>query len=149
MALPGAWRFHGWDLSYNISVTKHTPQERWRWVMAGIKLLRDKGIPYNPNDILLYEQLSNIYFVKIGDTTDDYNMLYKSYLAGQMHRILVHPPYSGGVKEVLDWLTPIDKAPDAESALLAEPEVAAYAAPAAPGGPGPQHGPAGRLRRLE
>src|ERR1039457_6150202 len=44
----GVWRFQAWNMAYNISVSKHTPPERWLWVYNGAKLLRDEGIPLNP-----------------------------------------------------------------------------------------------------
>jgi len=40
---PKVWAFHAWNMAYNISVTTHTPEERWMWVQDGIKLLRDQG----------------------------------------------------------------------------------------------------------
>ena len=55
---PTVWEFAAWNMSWNISVTTYTPQERWNWVYAGVKLLRDEGIPFNPRAVNLYKQLS-------------------------------------------------------------------------------------------
>src|SRR5687767_14390951 len=40
------WAFHGHNMAYNISVATHTEQERWEWVNAGIRLVRDQGLRY-------------------------------------------------------------------------------------------------------
>jgi hypothetical protein len=50
---PRVWVFHAWNMAYNISVSTQTPTERWEWVNSGIRLLRDRGIPANPNEMLL------------------------------------------------------------------------------------------------
>jgi len=50
---PDVWAFHGHNMAYNISVMTNTQDERWAWVNAGINLVRNKGIRYNPNDLIL------------------------------------------------------------------------------------------------
>jgi hypothetical protein len=40
------WSYAAWNLAYNISVMMPTPEDRWRWVMAAIRLLRDEGLRY-------------------------------------------------------------------------------------------------------
>ena len=54
------WDFQAWNMAYNISVAIPNTQcdERWRWVRNGYELLRDRGIPLNPNDIYLYRSLA-------------------------------------------------------------------------------------------
>ncbi len=52
---PRVWAFHAWNMAYNISVTTQTAPERWQWVSAGIRILRDEGIPANPNDLLIHK----------------------------------------------------------------------------------------------
>src|SRR5262245_36600536 len=51
------WGFHGHNMTYNISVATHTEQERWEWVNAGIRLVRNQGLRYNPNDMALHREL--------------------------------------------------------------------------------------------
>ncbi len=72
------WDFQAWNMAYNISVTFPESQcgERWRWVKNGYELLRDKGIPTNPNRILLYRSLAWIYQHKIGGLTDNCRKYY-------------------------------------------------------------------------
>ena len=90
---PRVWVFHAWNMAYNISVTTQTATERWGWVNAGIKLLREKGIPANPNDMLLHKELAWIFIHKIQGYTDDANPYYKRRLAEEWHSLLGPPPY--------------------------------------------------------
>lgn len=85
---PQVWAFHAWNMAYNISVTTHTPEERWSWVNNGITLLRDQGIPLNPRAVRLYRELSWIFFHKIGQFSDDMQWYYKAQLAREWEEIL-------------------------------------------------------------
>src|SRR5690606_16019333 len=85
---PQVWAFHAWNMAYNISVTTHTPEERWSWVNNGIVLLRDQGIPLNPRAVRLYRELSWIFFHKIGQFSDDMQWYYKAQLAREWEEIL-------------------------------------------------------------
>lgn len=91
---PGVWDYHSWNLAYNISVETHTPEERWKWVYNGLKLVRDEGIPLNPKAIVLYKQLGWILMHKMGGTTDEMHMVYKRRLAARMQHLLSAPPES-------------------------------------------------------
>jgi hypothetical protein len=86
------WAFQAWNMSYNISVTLKTPEERWRWVRNGYELLRDKAIPLNPNNTQLYKELAWILFHKVGDFMDEWHYYYKLQFALQMEDILGQPP---------------------------------------------------------
>lgn len=70
---PQVWVFHVWNMAYNISVATNTPEERWQWVNAGVRLLRKDGIRANPNDMLLHKELAWIFLHKIVGITDDAN----------------------------------------------------------------------------
>jgi hypothetical protein len=89
---PRVWIFHAWNLAYNISVATNTAEERWDWVNAGIRLLRDEGIPRNPNDTLLHKELAWIFVHKIQGFTDDANQYYKRRLAEEWTYIMGPPP---------------------------------------------------------
>lgn len=89
---PRVWAFHAWNMSYNISVTTQTPQERWQWVNAGIRLMRDQGLKHNPDDMLMHKELAWIFLHKIGGYTDDANQYYKRELAMEWHEIVGPPP---------------------------------------------------------
>ncbi len=89
---PTVWEFMAWNMSWNISVTTFTPEERWKWVYNGVKLLRDQGIQFNPRALNLYKQLSWTFNNKMGDTLDDEHYAYKAYWAWRMHLVLGEPP---------------------------------------------------------
>jgi hypothetical protein len=84
----GGTVYLAWNLAYNISVTSSDREDRWYWVNEGIKLVRDKALLYNPDDPLLYRELSWIYLHKLGNLMDDMNLYYKSQLAEMMTNIL-------------------------------------------------------------
>ena len=78
------WLFQAWNMAYNISVKFKDFPDRWRWVERGIELLRDDGLRYNPNDVLLYQQLAWFFQHKMGQNLDDANWYYKQQWAGEM-----------------------------------------------------------------
>ena len=78
------WIFHAWNLAYNVSVLMNDPDERWRWVQQGIRMLRDEAIPYNPGDPELYWQLGWMFQHKMGMTLDQAHLYYKNDWAHQM-----------------------------------------------------------------
>ena len=100
------WVHQAWNMAYNISVKfKETRPgqypDRWRWVRSGIELLRDDGLRYNPNEVLLYRELAWFFQHKMGANLDDANVYYKQQWADEMARVfgkgtpnleeLVHP----------------------------------------------------------
>ncbi len=127
------WAFQAWNMSYNISVTLRTPEERWRWVRNGYELLRDKAIPLNPNTTQLYRELAWILFHKVGDYMDEMHYYYKLQFALQMEDILGEPPEDfvrpGRVKG--DFYRDYDyrslaEAPASFEELLKKPETADF-----------------------
>ena len=78
------WLFQAWNMAYNISVKFKDFPDRWRWVERGIELLRDDGLRYNPNSLLIYRELGWFFQHKMGQNLDDANMYYKSQWAGEM-----------------------------------------------------------------
>jgi tetratricopeptide (TPR) repeat protein len=106
------WAFHAWNMAYNISVATHTPDERWDWVNKGIRLLRDKGIPYNPRAVRLYRELSWIFFHKVGRLSDDMHWFYKQQLAMEWQEILGGLNDGASTKEVIEQFRPITQAAD-------------------------------------
>lgn len=116
---PRVWAFHAWNLAYNISVETQTPQERYQWVMSGVRLLRDEGIPANPNDLYLHKELAWILLHKIGGFTDDANRFYKRELAAEWTVVMGPPPRASGenrgrdeiIALYVEWLRPIAESP--------------------------------------
>ena len=78
------WLFQAWNMAYNISVKFKDFPDRWRWVERGIELLRDDGLRYNPNDILIYRELAWFFQHKMGQNLDDANLYYKQQWAREM-----------------------------------------------------------------
>jgi hypothetical protein len=81
------WLVQSWNMAYNISVKFKDFADRWRWVQRGIQLLRDDGLRYNPNEILIYRELAWFFQHKMGANLDDANMYYKQQWANQMARV--------------------------------------------------------------
>ncbi|MDX2146299.1 MAG: hypothetical protein SFZ23_02155 [Planctomycetota bacterium] len=116
---PRVWIFHAWNIAYNISVATQTRDERWQWVNAGIRILRDGGIPANPNDILLHKELAWIFLHKIQGYTDDANNYYKVRLAEEWQSLLGTPPpmqpgkrsRADAIERYASWIRPIVDAP--------------------------------------
>ena len=135
---PGVWGFLSWDMAWNISVATHTPDERWMWVSNGMRLLRDKGLQYNPDDLLLYKELAWIFFSKMGQYLDEMHLVYKSRWAAEMQAVVGSPPFSDDADAVIAAFRAIAEAPKSLDALRADPPVRAFvdrltAAKAAPG----------------
>lgn len=123
---PRVWVFHAWNLAYNISVETQTPEERYQWVLSGVRLLRDEGIPANPNDLMLHKELAWILLHKIGGYTDDANRFYKREWAAEWSVVVGVPPRvdpeardrDSVIEQYAQWLTPVADAPPTLDALL-------------------------------
>ena len=77
------WLVQAWNMAYNISVKfkENEPgvyADRWRWVQRGIELLRDEGLKYNPNEMLMYRELAWFFQHKMGANLDDGHAYYKA-----------------------------------------------------------------------
>jgi len=86
---PQVWVFEAWNMAYNISVKfkENEPgvyTDRWNWLKRGLELLRDDGLRYNPNSILIYRELSWFFQHKMGQDLDDANNYYKLQWASEM-----------------------------------------------------------------
>lgn len=74
---PEVWSYAAWNLAYNVSVMMPTPEDRWRWVYSGLKLLRDEGLRLNPAEAELYRELAWMFELKIGTDLDTAAPLYR------------------------------------------------------------------------
>jgi hypothetical protein len=83
------WAYEGWNMAWNISVKFKDFSDRWRWVTNGLVLLRDRGLQYNPDNVIIYQQLAWIFQNKMGEYLDDANNYYKEQWATEMR------PYFG------------------------------------------------------
>ena len=74
---PEVWSYAAWNLAYNVSVMMATDEDRWRWVEAGLRLLRDGGLALNPNSPELCRELAWMFELKIGAHIDTAAPLYR------------------------------------------------------------------------
>ncbi len=74
---PEVWSYAAWNLAYNVSIMMPTPEDRWRWVDAALRLLRDDGIRLNPQEAELYRELAWFFQLKIGTDLDAAADLYR------------------------------------------------------------------------
>jgi hypothetical protein len=124
---PKVWQFHAWNLAYNISVSTNTPQERWNWVQSGVRLLRNEGIRWCPNDLGIQRELAWIHLHKIQGYMDDAHLYYKKRFALEWSFVMGSPPQlkledmgTGKLKAmyIKRWIGPIADAPDTLEELL-------------------------------
>jgi hypothetical protein len=104
------WIFQAWNMAFNISVKFKDFGDRWRWVQRGIELLRDSGLRYNPDDVLIYRELAWFFQFKLGQNLDDANLYYKQQWAeamtpffganGTNFEDLIHPQTAGAKAQV-------------------------------------------------
>lgn len=122
---PRVWAFQAWNLAYNVSVCSREPSERWEWVNRGIDLLRREGIPLNPRDANLPNELGWIYFHKIGGRTDREHAYYKARLVREFRELL--GDLTGGLTsdEAVVRFRRIVDAADGVGALRSHPDAAA------------------------
>jgi hypothetical protein len=81
------WLVQAWNMAYNVSVKFKDLEDRWRWVNRGIQLLRDDGLRYNPNEVLIYRELAWFFQHKMGQNLDDAHMIYKQQWANEMAEV--------------------------------------------------------------
>jgi hypothetical protein len=112
------WGFHGHNMAYNISVLTNTPEERWEWVKEGIDLVRNRGLRYNPNDVVLHKELAFWFSHKLDGVADDAHLYYKREFAREWQYLLGDPPPNH--KERVEWMKRIADAPETEEELYAK-----------------------------
>ena len=91
---PEVWSYAAWNLAYNVSVQMPSFEDRWRWVDAGLRLLRDDGLRLNPSDASLHRELAWMFLAKIGGTIDDAAALYSEKWRGIMRDAAEKGDYS-------------------------------------------------------
>ena len=104
------WGFHGHNMAYNISVLTNTPEERWDWVKSGIDLVRNQGLRYNPNDVVLHKELAFWFAHKLDGVSDDAHLHYKREHAKEWQYLPGPIPYDQD--ERIAWIKEIADAPE-------------------------------------
>lgn len=90
--VPQAWANRSWNLAYNISREYPEPEMRWKYIQSAIRILRDEGIRYNPDEPLIYHQIAYTFQHKIGHNLDDHHRYYKHRWMGEMIKALWSDP---------------------------------------------------------
>ena len=75
---PETWSMAAWNLSYNLSASCDDPADKWRWVVAGMKLLRDDALEVNPREPKIYYELVWLFLNKVNGTLDETGAYYNS-----------------------------------------------------------------------
>ena len=75
------WAYLGWNMSYNIAHDFAKPEDRWQWILRAIKLLRDDGLKYNPNNTIIRHELARIFYDRIGGKIDPAAEFFKNQWA--------------------------------------------------------------------
>ena len=116
---PEVWSYAAWNLAYNISVMMPNAHDRWRWVEAGMKLLRDDGLRLNPRSPAIHREISWLFLAKIGGNLDDaapyYRKVWKSKIeaardSGDWSSLKLDPARMKAVDAYYgaqDWTSPL------------------------------------------
>lgn len=72
------WGYAAWNLAYNVSVMMPTHEDRWRWVHAALRLLRDEGLRLNPRDAEIFREIAWMFQLKIGADLDAAGPTYRA-----------------------------------------------------------------------
>ena len=106
---PEVWSYAAWNLAYNISIMMPTHEDRWRWVLAAMRLLRDEGLRINPRESELYRELAWMFEVKIGADIDAAAPLYREKWREIMRGVLADGDWArvGMEPKMVDYVSKI------------------------------------------
>ena len=116
---PDVWAYAAWNLAYNVSVMMPDAPERWRWVEAGIRLLRDDGLRLNPGEPALYRELAWMFLAKVGGNIDSASPYYAAewgkkikaaQVSGEWSALKLDPERMKAVDAeygAMDWTSPL------------------------------------------
>ncbi len=112
--LTRVWTYQSWNMAYNITVEIDDREERWRWILQSISLLRDKGLRYNPRDAIISTEIGQTIMQKIGNDPH-----HSRYYQLQWAKIMSQYLATGRRPE----LEALAAAPETTAALRAQPGV--------------------------
>lgn len=128
---PEVWAFTSWNLAYNVSVMMPDAADRWRWVKAGLRLLRDDGLAANPDSPVILREIAWLFLAKIGGRLDDASPYYREAWKAEVEKARASGDWSkvgleaGRMKDVdaeygaQDWTHPFAASLYYASAALA------------------------------
>ena len=76
---PAVWIFQAWNMCYNIAFEWESPENKWRWIKAGLDFA-EKGAARNPTNGDLLFEIGYIYFHKFDSKSFKYADHYRERL---------------------------------------------------------------------
>lgn len=76
---PSVWIFQAWNMSYNIAHEWESPENKWKWIKAGLEFA-EKGAVKNPTSGDLFFEIGYIYFHKFDSVSFKYTDFYRKQL---------------------------------------------------------------------
>ena len=76
---PAVWIFQAWNMCYNIAFEWESPENKWRWIKAGLDFA-EKGAVRNPTNGDLLFEIGYIYFHKFDSKSFKYADYYRERL---------------------------------------------------------------------
>ncbi|MBC8549793.1 MAG: hypothetical protein H8D23_09080 [Candidatus Brocadiales bacterium] len=73
------WIFQAWNMCYNIAFEWESPENKWRWIKAGLDFA-EKGAVKNPTNGDLLFEIGYIYFHKFDSKSFKYADYYREHL---------------------------------------------------------------------
>ena len=88
---PRVWNFQAWMLAFEMALDSRNPEERWIWVREAVDLLRGPALRANPLSGEIHDQLSYLFWFKIGEFRDEAAIYYQARLCERWRQILGDP----------------------------------------------------------
>jgi len=82
---PAVWIFQAWNMCYNIAFEWESPENKWRWIKAGLDFA-EKGAVRNPTNGDLLFEIGYIYFHKFDSKSFKYADYYREHLEEETGR---------------------------------------------------------------
>jgi len=115
---PSVWSYQGFNFAFNISHNFSDFDERWNWIYEGIKLLRNKGLKYNPdwdkNRDIRFE-LVHIFYRKVEGVSDKESKRFQDLWTLEMLKY-----FNNGNRKELEVLA---RSPKTFEELFKKPEI--------------------------
>lgn len=107
---PRVWNFQSWLLAFEMALDSRDADQRWVWVQEAIDLLRGPGLRANPLSREIHNQLSYLFWFKIGEFQDEAALYYQAKLC-QQWRVNLGDPLPGSSGKYVEALQAIARAP--------------------------------------
>ncbi|MEC9476355.1 MAG: hypothetical protein VX764_04880 [Planctomycetota bacterium] len=108
---PRVWNFQSWLLAFEMALDSRDADQRWTWVQESIDLLRGPGLRANPLSREIHNQLSYLFWFKLGEFQDEAALYYQSRLCEQWRDILGDPVTEESAGYYVETLRAISGAP--------------------------------------